>query len=157
MHGEKDVTAKADMVPRLSPQPIWGQDPKNEIKSFSEAGLGAPIDNGHAGIGIANFLGCVSPWAKKTPAEGGQGEPDNMQVNNVVWSFTTFVPEEAEFQGYLPPRGKEKNDAYGWADVKAWMKNSTTDQFPNGRHTQPASPPDLAGGCTTALPATLAK
>lgn len=156
VHGEKDVTAKGDKVPHLGPQPIWQQDTKNEIASYSEPGLGAPIDNLHAGVGIANFLGCVSLWAKKTVAEGGQGEPDNMQVNNVVWSFTTFVPEEAELQGYVAPKGKNRHDAYGWANVKAWMKNSTSDQFPNGRHTKPASPPDLAGGCTTTIPSTIA-
>lgn len=157
VHGEKDVTAPGDKVPLLRPQPIWQQDPKNEFTSYSEPGLGAPIDNLHAGVGIANFLGCVSPWAKKTPAEGGQGEPDNMQVSNVVWSFTTFVPKEAVLQGYIAGKGKNRHDAYGWTNVKEWMMHSTSDQFPNGRHTQPVSPPDLAGGCTTAIPSTIAK
>ena len=157
VHADQEVTATGDMLPHLGPQPIWGRDAANAIDSYTEPGLGASMLNDHSGTGIANFLGTVSPWAKKTPAEGGQGEPDNMQVNNVVWAFTTYVSNEAELQGFVPPDSNGPNDAYGWNNVKSWMKTSTNNQFPNGLHTTPTSPPDPAGGCTVTIPSMIIK
>lgn len=156
VHAQKEVTYAADMTPHLGPQPIWGRDLLDSIESYSESGLGSSQDNGWAGIGIANFLGCVSPWAKKTAAEGGQGEPDNMQVNNVVWAYTTFVPDEAVYQGYEKPsaaNGWNTAYTYGWNNVRDWMKDSTINQFPNGKHN--GSAPDPAGGCTTTVPSSI--
>ncbi len=138
VHAQKEVTAVGDMLPHLGPQPIWGRDNMDTIDSYTESGLGSSVTNRWAGVGIANFLGCVSPWAK-------DWEPDNMQVNNVVWAYTTFVSDEAVDQGFVRP-----NDAYGWNNVRDWMKLSTNNQFPNGNHN--GSAPDSAGGCTTAIP-----
>lgn len=103
VHADKEVTAAGDLLPHLGPQTIWGRDPGNTIDSYTETGLGAAQTNDHAGVGIANFLGCVAPWAKKTPEEGGQREPHNMQVNNVVWAFSTYVSDEASGRASCRP------------------------------------------------------
>jgi len=104
VHAAKnDVNMNApekDMDPLIGPQAIWGRQP--ELPSIN----GGP--NGNAGIGIANFLGCV-------PED--QQDPDNLRVNNVVWSFVKSIPPEARYQN---PQVKE----YGWPDVRAWMTNT---------------------------------
>ena len=103
VHAAKnDVNMNApekDMDPLIAPQAIWGRQP--ELPSVN----GAP--NGNAGIGIANFLGCV-------PEE--QQDPDNIRVNNVVWSYVKSIPPEAKYQN---PSVQE----FGWPDVRDWMKS----------------------------------
>jgi len=153
LHANKEVTFVGDDLPTLAPQLPWGRDPNRGINnagtigSYWEAGLGDPMqNNGWAGTGIANFLGCVAPWAKTKESYNPNEtlEIDNLNVNNVVWAYATFVPDEAKKQGY-PDSAK-----YGWADFRTWMMN-TPSQFPCG---DPAvlTDGDPAGGCTKTIP-----
>ncbi len=141
VHAAKnDVNMNAspkDMDPLIAPQPFWGRQP--ELPSVN----GAP--NGNAGIGIANFLGCV-------PED--QQDPDNLRVNNVVWSYVKSIPPEARYQN---PAVQE----YGWPDVRDWMKA-------NGRYASrqpqdstaqfvrvPGNDGSFAGGCNPITPSSI--
>lgn len=134
-----------DMDPLIRPQPIWGRHP--EAPSVSGSNTPTVNDNGNAGIGIANFLGCVPD---------DQQDPDNLRVNNVVWSTSTTPPPEAKYQN----NGRSVPD-YGWPDVRDWMTNV-------GRY-GPGKPDDSAkqfvrsptpngfftGGCNATVPLTI--
>ncbi|MBP7142279.1 MAG: hypothetical protein KBA71_10260 [Opitutaceae bacterium] len=174
VHANKEVTFVADELPTLGPRPLWGRDLNpgdnnaGTIGSYWEPGLGEPMqNNGWAGTGIANFLGCVSPWAKTLESYDPTltKEVDNLNVNNVVWAFSTFVPREAVWQGFIPPDPSDPNkphQAFGWVDVRNWMNNTgpkygptgplnSAGQFPSGSVANP-NDGDPAGGCTTTIP-----
>ncbi|MBP7140948.1 MAG: hypothetical protein KBA71_03495 [Opitutaceae bacterium] len=141
VHAAKnDVNMNAqakDMDPLIAPQPFWGRQP--ELPSVNGAA------NGNAGIGIANFLGCV-------PED--QQDPDNLRVNNVVWSYVKSIPPEARYQN---PSVAE----YGWPDVRDWMRNAGV--YASGRPldstSQFARAPDesgaFAGGCNAITPSSI--
>lgn len=141
VHAAKnDVNMNApekDMDPLIAPQPFWGRQP--ELPSVN----GAP--NGNAGIGIANFLGCV-------PED--QQDPDNLRVNNVVWSYVKSIPPEARYQN---PAVQE----YGWPDVRNWMKAAGryASGQPQDSSTQFVRVADdngsFAGGCNPITPSSI--
>ncbi|MBP7141456.1 MAG: hypothetical protein KBA71_06075 [Opitutaceae bacterium] len=134
-----------DMDPLITPQPIWGRHP--EAPSISGMATPGINDNGNAGIGIANFLGCV-------PAD--QQDPDNLRVNNIVWSTSTTPPPEAKYQN----NGKPVPD-FGWPDVRDWMNNAGRygPGKPDDSEKQFVRTPGPAGfyngGCNTITPLTI--
>lgn len=134
-----------DMDPLIRPQPIWGRHP--EAPSVSGSNTPTVNDNGNAGIGIANFLGCVPD---------DQQDPDNLRVNNVVWSTSTTPPPEAKYQN----NGKQVPD-YGWPDVRDWMTNvgrygpGKPDDSAKQFVRSPAPNGFFTGGCNATVPLTI--
>lgn len=129
-------------------QPIWknGDTPSangwngltNQDFSVSYPGEG----NRDAGDGLANFVGTTGG------GPNGGTRPDNLDLNNVIWTWDDGTLAAGDVDPGQP------SGAWGWSEVKAWMKRSgplygigmskdSGDQFPRW---------DPVGGCRTTVP-----